>query len=193
MLDLIYGGSASGKSTYAEKLADAYYNQLNTKYYVATMQVFDKESEKRVEKHRFQRKDQHFETLEIPMNIDLLVKRFANQKNQVFLVECMSNLLANELFSNDWRTDEMDDETLCMQIKERIIRPLIALSKEHHVVVVGNDVFGDGVTYDDIGMKQYISAFGYIHQELAKGAKNVVRVVASIPICIKGELPCYDL
>ena len=50
MLILVSGGSASGKSEFAEGLVTA--SGLETRAYLATMQVWDAESERRVERHR---------------------------------------------------------------------------------------------------------------------------------------------
>ena len=44
MITLVLGGSGSGKSAYAEHLLDGKTN----KYYIATMQVYDAEGEKKV-------------------------------------------------------------------------------------------------------------------------------------------------
>lgn len=49
MLTLVIGGAASGKSAYAESLT---LKLPLPRYYVATMQVWDEECAKRVEKHR---------------------------------------------------------------------------------------------------------------------------------------------
>lgn len=48
MITLVLGGSGSGKSAYAEHLLDGKTN----KYYIATMQVYDAEGEKKVARHR---------------------------------------------------------------------------------------------------------------------------------------------
>ena len=51
MVALIIGGSGSGKSEFAEKLA-ARISDGHEKYYIATMEIFDEESEKKAERHR---------------------------------------------------------------------------------------------------------------------------------------------
>lgn len=61
MLTLVIGGAASGKSAYAESLTLKF---PLPRYYVATMQVWDEECAKRVEKHRAMRKEKQFETIE---------------------------------------------------------------------------------------------------------------------------------
>ena len=53
MLTLVVGGSASGKSAFAERLA---VQSGLPRFYVATMRVWDAESEKRVARHRAMRR-----------------------------------------------------------------------------------------------------------------------------------------
>ena len=51
MFALIFGGSGSGKSEYAEKLS-CELAQKNEKYYIATMIPYGEEGKKRVESHK---------------------------------------------------------------------------------------------------------------------------------------------
>ena len=60
MITLVLGGSGSGKSAYAEHLLDGKTN----KYYIATMQVYDAEGEKKVARHRRLRAGKGFVTME---------------------------------------------------------------------------------------------------------------------------------
>ena len=61
MVALIIDGSGSGKSEFAEKLA-ARISDGYEKYYIATMEIFDEESEKKAERHRMARADGDFHT-----------------------------------------------------------------------------------------------------------------------------------
>ena len=60
------GGSGSGKSAYAESLL---YSCEGIRYYIATMQIYDAEGEKKVERHRKLRAGKGFLTIESPMNV----------------------------------------------------------------------------------------------------------------------------
>mgnify|MGYP003310508089 CR=1 FL=1 len=62
MIVLITGGSGCGKSTWAEKLIASL--PAEKRVYIATMQVYDEESLRRVERHRAQRADKGFMTIE---------------------------------------------------------------------------------------------------------------------------------
>jgi len=88
---LVFGGIGSGKSAYAEKLVEAYQCK---KAYLATMKVYDEEGRKKVKKHRKMREGKFDRSIEMPTDV-------ANadvEKDELVLLECMSNLLANEMF-----------------------------------------------------------------------------------------------
>ncbi|MBP5743722.1 MAG: bifunctional adenosylcobinamide kinase/adenosylcobinamide-phosphate guanylyltransferase, partial [Oscillospiraceae bacterium] len=63
MLSLIIGGAGSGKSALAEALCCSL---DGPRLYIATMSKADCESLGRIEKHRRQREDLRFDTLECP-------------------------------------------------------------------------------------------------------------------------------
>ena len=74
MVYLIIGGSGSGKSAYAEQLMECF-TGVTEKYYLATMQIFDEEGEKRKEKHRAARQGKGFLTIEQPRDIKKVVEQ----------------------------------------------------------------------------------------------------------------------
>ena len=93
MLTLVLGGSASGKSEYAEQLVlEA---GAGPRFYIATMEPYDEECLRRISRHRAMRASKGFETLECPRGLAGL----ALPRPGVALLECMSNLVANEMFS----------------------------------------------------------------------------------------------
>jgi adenosylcobinamide kinase/adenosylcobinamide-phosphate guanylyltransferase len=179
MLYLISGGSGSGKSEYAESVATEKHKiEKGGLYYVATMKVYDDECAQRVEKHRQMRLGKGFETIECQSNISKLEVK----ENSVVLIECMSNLLANEMFSDEGNI-KVDNILNCAD--EEIIKPIVKLSEKACVIVVTNEIFSDGNIYDEYTQK-YIECLGYINRELAKNAIDVTEVVCSIPVKICG-------
>lgn len=100
MLHLVTGGSGSGKSAYAENCCLKYGGPC---LYLATMKIWDEEDRKRVEKHRAMRAGKGFDTCECPVDLEKLdiPEHF---RSGTVLLECMSNLLVNEL----WREDIPD-------------------------------------------------------------------------------------
>ncbi len=78
MITLVLGGSGSGKSAYAEHLLDGKTN----KYYIATMQVYDAEGEKKVARHRKLRAGKGFVTIEQPRDLEKISLDYVFQKTK---------------------------------------------------------------------------------------------------------------
>ena len=192
MMVLVVGGSGSGKSSYAEEtsvfLAQENGNEIPMKkYYLATMQVFDDEGRKKVEKHRNLRNGKGFFTIEQPTRISDALEKMEDGERAV-LLECISNLTANEMFSEK-KGEKAKTE---IQVTGNVIRDIRLLKEQtNHLVVVSNNVFEDGITYDETTTK-YIQAMGKINQELAALADRVVEVAAGIPVILKENPALQD-
>ena len=65
---LVIGGSGSGKSAYAEKVALECQKEKRH-FYLATMHVFGEEGQKKVERHKRMRAGKGFVTIEQPTDI----------------------------------------------------------------------------------------------------------------------------
>ena len=213
MLILVTGGSCSGKSAFAEKLL-AETGADTKKYYIATMDAADAESQTRVKRHRAQRAGKGFVTIEQARDVHLAVRgmsadtemrsgkmlskerqpeemlseemRVSGKKREAgkgvtgcaALLECMSNLAANEMFGTG--------ELLSVEmVVEKVCRDIAQLEDSLDVlVIVTNNVFEDGVQYEE-GTKNYLRALGHINSWLAERAWQVYEVVAGIPVLWK--------
>lgn len=184
MMVLVVGGSGSGKSGYAEREACILSGKNGAeKYYVATMQVFDEEGKKKVDRHRRIRKGKGFVTIEQPVDIHRAIEKMESKQPTV-LLECISNLTANEMFLGE---ESGGRPRSAKEIWEKIVREMEAVEKAaSHLVVVSNNVFEDGIVYEKTVM-EYVRAMGRINQALARMADRVVEVTAGIPVVVKGR------
>lgn len=176
MMTLVIGGSGSGKSAYAEDLMLSLSGEKK-KYYIATMQAYGAESEKKIERHRRLRDGKGFLTVEQPMDIQKAAEKMeAGEKTA--LLECISNLTANEMFAGEVpKTKEA--------VTEKIVKGVGQLKGElAQLVVVSNNIFEDGIVYEKTTM-EYIRAMGRINEKLAQMADEVIEVVAGIPLTVK--------
>ena len=107
-LIMISGANGSGKSRYAERIVA---RTTGERYYIATMRPCSEENLQRIEKHREQRKDLQFTTLECPYQAGAA----AVERDGVVLLEDVSNLLANAMFERggDEASVYADIEALC--------------------------------------------------------------------------------
>lgn len=175
MMDLIIGGSGSGKSAYAEEVAIrcANHGQL---YYLATMDACGTEGKKRVQRHRALRQNKGFETLEQQKQIENLAEQI--EEGATILLECVSNLVANEMFSKDCMLDSNTVENAVMK------GICILQSKTENLIIVTNTVFEDGILYGET-TNAYLSVLGHVNQRIAKMAERVIEVTAGIPVVLK--------
>lgn len=181
MMTLVLGGSGSGKSAYAEDCA-VLLSRGKRAYYLATMEAFSKEAEKRIARHRDLRSKKGFLTIEQPTAIRKALERMETGENTV-LLEDMSNLIANEMFAgNEPKAEEA--------VIEEIMDGIMKLKEEvAHLIIVSNNVFEDGRTYDRETMA-YIRTMGRINRKLAALADKAVEVVVGIPLILK-DIPLY--
>ena len=106
MMHLVTGASASGKSAYAENLLVP--AKSAEKYYIATMRPWGAEGAARVKKHRAMREGKGFQTIEAFHTLDAL--RLPEKGS--LMLECMSNLTANEMYQENGSGDACVQEIL---------------------------------------------------------------------------------
>ena len=170
MMILVTGGSGSGKSAFAEDQVVSFGEA--ERVYIATMFPFDEESKKRVQRHRNMRSGKGFETIEC--YTDLAQVRVS--KGSTVLLECMSNLTANELYLDTGAKD---------RTREAVLEGIRELEKRcRGLVAVTNEVFCDLPPADE-EMQEYLSVLGTINCRMAKMADQVTEVVYGIPVEVK--------
>lgn len=216
MLHIVYGGSASGKSSYAESFAMSLQGDGRL-LYIATMYPYkwntteiDPETMQRINRHRAMRADKGFDTVECYRHVEHIVAK----RQDVLLLECMSNLLANEMYlepddgglaephaeaqtvsevekaGTDCNTgSDMLEAQAMSPMSEKIVQALVDLSaRVQELVIVTNDVFSDGgsLTYDE-STREYVKNLAEINCALAREAATVTEVVCGILVKIKGD------
>ena len=103
--ELITGESGSGKSEYAENWLTGRNKKDGTYIYIATMQPYTEETMKKIERHHRLRAGKGFRTLEKYTDLSEL----EIPKNQGILLECISNLVANELYREDGTLNDLKE------------------------------------------------------------------------------------
>lgn len=173
MLILVIGGSGSGKSEYAEQRCMEL--DAGQKVYLATMDAGDAESRERIERHRRMRSGKGFETLECFTHPE----QAALPPGKTVLLECLSNLAANEMFSPSGRGDAAQTADAILSF----VRD--AACRQKHLVVVTSQVFSDGISYGD-ETERYLRCLAQINAGVAALADEVTEVVHGIPLRIRG-------
>ena len=170
MLILLTGGSACGKSTYAESLAMGF---PAPRYYIAAMQPYGEESLRRIARHRAMRREKGFITLERYTGLAGL----RLPRRGTALLECVCNLTANEMF---------DPSGAGEGAVRAVLSGVEALGRQcGHLIVVTNEVGSETGDFSD-ETPRYIRALGEINRALAARCDAACELVCGIPIPLKG-------
>lgn len=167
----ISGGARSGKSSYAQRLAEDCPGEL---LYVATAGIHDAEMEARVNRHRADR-GPRWSTLEEPLDLAGRLPPTAAGKGAV-LLDCVTLWLTNLLFHHGERNEPVLDEVgRFIAMLPRIDAPLF---------VVSNEV-GFGIVPENPLARQFRDLAGIANQRLARAADEAYLVVSGLPVRLK--------
>ena len=177
-LILITGGVRSGKSSFAEALAQ----ELGSKVaYIATGQALDEEMAERIAKHRRAR-PQYWQTYEEPIQVEDVVREIGSRA-EVIILDCLNFLVANLM--SDYEEGE-SKEPLVSKIRDKIDALVAeALKSPASVIVVSNEVGSSLVPANPAG-RFFQEQLGQANQAIALHAGLVYLMVAGIPLLIKG-------
>ena len=158
-LILVAGENGSGKSRCAENIVA---QTTGRRYYIATL--------RRVEKHRRQRRDLRFTTLELPHRVGAA----AVENGSVVLLEDVSNLLANAMFERGGNEESVygDIEALLSRCRVLVAVTITGLREDGY----------DGET------AAYIRALNGLNQRLLARAAAALTMKDGQPFAEKGEL-----
>lgn len=190
MIHMVTGGSGSGKSAYAEdwilkkqkenlalQFGREFEEDMLPLLYIATMIPYGEEAKKKIERHHRLRAGKGFITVERYTDL----KNLEIPANSGILLECVSNLAANELYRADGTMKERK-ETL-----DQIMEGIRHLSQETCcLTIVTNEVHSDINGYSQ-ETEMYRDLLGIANQRIAELADRVTEVVYGIPVCIKSD------
>lgn len=200
-MHLVLGGARSGKSRYAEALANEFHQQGFDACYVATAKALDSEMAARIVAHQVGRQDDgiDWQVFEEPLALSALLKRIAQPK-RVILVDCLTLWLTNQLLESDASQEALPaesnflddinakDKTQAQQLKQWHTEKAALLATLKHiegaVILVSNEV-GSGIVPLGELSRQFVDQAGWLNQALASQADKVTLVVAGLPLALK--------
>ncbi len=164
---LVLGGARSGKSSYAEQLAES---QCRDCVYVATATAGDEEMADRIARHQ-ERRGAGWRTVEAALDLAGALAAAASS-DTVVLVDCLTLWLSNILF------EELNVENEC----GKLVAALPGLAGP--VIFVSNEV-GLGIVPDNALARRFRDEAGRLNQAVAAAAQSVVFVAAGLPLVLK--------
>ncbi len=187
---VITGGSRSGKSTFAQQLAES---RSATRIYLATCPIIDGEMADRIEKHRRDRQGRNWQTIEEATDLaGALAKGVLAGRDQgkgemrpggVILVDCLTLWINNLLYQAERRGASLSEADIVAASQEVL---QTARSGKGAIIFVSNEV-GLGVVPDHFSGRLFRDLAGRCNQVFAKEADAVVFMVSGIPMWIKGK------
>jgi adenosylcobinamide kinase/adenosylcobinamide-phosphate guanylyltransferase len=177
-LILVLGGARSGKSTYAQRLAQKIGQERVL--FVATAEAGDAEMAQRIAKHR-QERPAAWRTVEAPRQVGAAV-RLHLAEARVVLVDCLTLLVSNLIVPLDLTIDL----TVASAAVQTEVDTLMQVCQIHDItcIVVSNEV-GLGLVPDTPLGRVYRDLLGHANQALAAQAQEVYFMVAGLAVEVK--------
>ncbi len=177
-LILVLGGSRSGKSEFAEKVAGRLGGRV---IYIATAAVRDEEMAERVKLHRT-RRPPSWETVEEEKNVlDILD---TGREGDIFLLDCATFWITNLLLDEDLPRPGSGPAEKEAYIMGQVLRLADTVKKGIHLIIVSNEV-GLGLVPEYPLGRAFRDLAGKVNQVLAAEAEQVYFTIAGLPLEIK--------
>ena len=174
---LVTGGCRSGKSAYAQQLAESL---PPSRLFIATCPVTDDEIRQRIERHRQARRDRGWETIE--ERLDLTAVFRGNGHHNVFLVDCITLWVNNWMYAAEQDRRQIGED----EITERTDQMLDAAGACRGTAFFVTNEVGMGVVPDNAQARCYRDLVGRANQIVAARADVVTLVCCGIPMHLKG-------
>ncbi len=175
MVILVTGGSRSGKSAFAQDLAESLPGK---RFFLATCPHTDAEMSARIRRHQADRQAGVWQTIEEPLRLAEVLGRCP--AGSVVLLDCLTLWISNLLHAGD-REEQMLGED---QVEEECRRLLAAADQLHTLVMVTNEV-GSGIVPENALARRYRDLVGRCNQCMGRAADQVHLVVCGVPLRIR--------
>ena len=212
----ITGGAGSGKSEYAEQLAERLHTELGGPlYYVATMNPAPRDSDAaaRIAKHQKRRAGRGYTTLECPTDIAQLRARLTKDLN---LPDTTAGALLMPATGKASQAESIRHSSNAAEVRHaasravflledltnlyanevygtsghphEIVAPLLELTQQAGaLIIVANELYSDGITYAP-ETDRFLRDLAGLAAALSAAADQVTEVVYGIPVQLKGVL-----
>lgn len=173
-LILVTGGQRSGKSAFALKVAQGV---STSRCFIATAEAGDGEMGERIERHRKEREQSGWTTIEEPLDISVALRSVP--EGSVAIVDCLTLWVSNLMMSGVLTEDDAADRAR-MALKA-------ARESGASFVFVTSEV-GMGVAPMSKEARLFCDLLGRVNQSVAAESDHVYLLVGGLPLALKGGL-----
>ena len=180
-LTLVLGGIRSGKSAFAEKLAN---QSSGSVFYLATGQATDGEMSERIRLHQ-ERRPAHWQTIEEPLKPAPVLAGVLDTENapNCLLLDSVDTWVANLLLAYEDQPEQILEDLMLAEL-ERLLE-ICGRGKTRSVLVTSETGLSP-VAPNRLG-RRFQDLLGTVNQRIAAAADEVYLVVAGIPWKIKPQ------
>ena len=180
MSHLIYisGGCRSGKSQYAQQLAE---ELPGKRAYLATCPAIDDEMAKRIELHQQQRSGRGWHTIEAPIELTKSIKQA--EDFDVLLIDCLTLWINNLLYAAEQRGHPLTEQDITDKCDELIA---VCQQQSQTIIFVSNEL-GMGLVPIDATARTYRDSLGRCNQNIAQNCDEAIFMVSGLPLILKGK------
>lgn len=170
MQQMILGGVRSGKSRYAQQLAQ---DSGKPVILIATATAGDAEMAERIRRHQ-QERPAHWQVIEEPLELAETLQG-SDDPGAIMLVDCLTLWLTNLLLDSD--------PLRLQQEQDKLVACLPSLQAD--LLLISNEV-GLGIIPADPLSRRFADETGRLHQRLAGVCDRVTLITAGLPQTLKG-------
>ncbi|MBI5815035.1 MAG: bifunctional adenosylcobinamide kinase/adenosylcobinamide-phosphate guanylyltransferase [Nitrospinae bacterium] len=171
-LTLVTGGCRSGKSAFAQNLAE---KSGRARYFIATAQALDGEMAERIALHMKKREGKGFTVIEEPLDLAGAIESVP--AGCVAIVDCLSLWVSNMMLAHDG-VKENDIASAALEFLNQ------AKASGADFIFVTNEV-GLGIVPDNAMGRSYRDLLGRANQQTAAMADGVYMLISGIPLSLK--------
>ncbi|CAM1365115.1 Adenosylcobinamide kinase/adenosylcobinamide phosphate guanyltransferase [Tenacibaculum litopenaei] len=167
MIYYISGGERSGKSSYAERLAESL---SSAPIYLATSRIWDANFKKRVQRHIDDRGEQ-WSTVEEEKKLSTVIAA-----GQTVVIDCVTLWLTN------YFTDTESDVQKSLQLAKEEFGKLQQI--DGNIIIISNEI-GMGLHATSSIGRKFVELQGWMNQYIAQRADKATFMVSGLPLHLK--------
>lgn len=178
---LLSGGCKNGKTSLGQEIA-CRLSGNQARFYMATMIPYDEEDRRRVQHHIEDRAGMGFTTIESPIDL----AKDMTTADGTYLIDSITAWLLNSYYPDGFdKEPDPNTEQRCLKELDRV------LEKAEHIVFVTDDMYQEGVDYDDF-TNDYVRTLAHLGCYLAAKCDLVLELSAGLIYTHKGRWPICD-